>query len=79
MSGTTDTARPHTSLVVTVAFPLASVTVVAKPLLGIYKLEGETLTICFAGPGDEERPKSFNPADGSRFMKMVLKRVKKKD
>jgi uncharacterized protein (TIGR03067 family) len=51
----------------------------AKPLVGIYMVEGDTLTICFAGPGDEERPKSFEPPEGSRFMKMVLKRAKKKE
>jgi uncharacterized protein (TIGR03067 family) len=51
----------------------------AKSMAGIYMLEGDTLTICFAGPGAEERPKTFEPADGSRNIVMVLKRVKKKD
>lgn len=29
--------------------------------LGIYKLEGESLTISWSGPGEKERPREFNP------------------
>jgi uncharacterized protein (TIGR03067 family) len=47
-----------------------------SPMLGIYQLEGDTLTICLGG---EVRPKTFESPDGSRNLLLVLKRVKKKD
>jgi RNA polymerase sigma factor (sigma-70 family) len=42
---------------------------------GIYKLEGDTLTICLAGP-DEQRPTEFASKPGTKTMLMVLKREK---
>ena len=45
-------------------------------MLGIYKLEGDKLTIC-ASFEDSERPKDFKSADGPRICTFVLERVKK--
>jgi len=41
-----------------------------RPILGIYKLEGATLTICYHGP-DDERPYQFH--NRGQWM-LVLKR-----
>ncbi len=45
---------------------------------GIYKLDGDTLTICASvGRGDNERPTEFESKEGGFTMLLVLKRVKK--
>lgn len=41
---------------------------------GIYKLEGDTLTLCVS---DEEAPTKFESPEGSKNMLLVLKRAKK--
>jgi uncharacterized protein (TIGR03067 family) len=43
---------------------------------GIYKLEGDTLTICMRH-GAEERPTEFKSEEGSRAYLYVFRRVKK--
>jgi uncharacterized protein (TIGR03067 family) len=43
----------------------------------IYKIHGDTLTIC-GGILDDERPKNFEPPEGSTIMLHILKRVKPK-
>ncbi len=42
---------------------------------GIYRIDGDTLKLCFARPG-EERPKEFTTKQGSGFLFCVYKRKK---
>lgn len=44
---------------------------------GIYKIEGDTLTICISGGPDAVRPTKFESPEGARTMLMILKRAKK--
>jgi uncharacterized protein (TIGR03067 family) len=46
-----------------------------KVVKGIYKLDGDTLTICVAEPG-KDRPEAFAAKAGSGHTLMVLKRKK---
>ena len=47
-----------------------------KKQLGIYKIDGEKLTIVAAVAGSDERPKSFNVESGSQLLELVLEKAK---
>jgi uncharacterized protein (TIGR03067 family) len=46
-----------------------------KTLLGIYRLEGDEFTVCFAAPG-KERPREFTTKSGTGTFVHVWKRQK---
>jgi uncharacterized protein (TIGR03067 family) len=51
---------------------------ISKPVQAIYKLDGDTLTICYQGYYDKgKRPTEFSAAKGSDRKIYVLKREKK--
>jgi uncharacterized protein (TIGR03067 family) len=45
--------------------------------IGIYKIEGDMLTICMADKDSTDRPTKFESPDGSNIFLATLKRVKK--
>ena len=46
-----------------------------KSVLGVYELQGDTLTICFSFPGSTERPTQMGTKPGSRTRRTTYKRV----
>ncbi len=48
-----------------------------KVVQGIWKLDGDVLTICVAEPG-KDRPREFAAKEGTGHTLLVLKKVKKK-
>lgn len=45
-----------------------------KSVVGIYELKGNDLKICFAKPGEQDRPKEYVTKNGTGIMVLTLKR-----
>jgi uncharacterized protein (TIGR03067 family) len=45
--------------------------------IGIFKIDGDTLTICLADKDSTDRPTKFESPEGTNIMLITLKRVKK--
>jgi uncharacterized protein (TIGR03067 family) len=69
-------AKPHASIDLTVVDGPEEAK--GKLSKGIYKLDGEKLTLCVALPGKEDRPKDFAQVDDEAYL-FELKKEKKKD
>ena len=60
-----------------VIYPQRAGAAASRTMLGIYKIEGDTLTLCLSPGGNPERPKSFERKAGVTVL-LKLKRAKKK-
>ena len=61
----------------TIDLEIASGNDQGKKQLGIYTLKDDTLTFCFAFPGETDRPTKLESSDDSKTILLVLKHEKK--
>lgn len=50
-----------------------------KGQVGVYQVDGDTVTFCFNRPGDTARPAGVSVEAENSYILMTVKRVKKKD
>ena len=50
-----------------------------KSQVGIYKVDGDTITVCLAAPGAKDRPTEFKSTEENGHILATIKRAKKDD
>jgi uncharacterized protein (TIGR03067 family) len=50
-----------------------------KSQVGIYKMDGDTITVCLAPPGAKDRPTEFKSTEENGYILATIKRAKKDD
>jgi uncharacterized protein (TIGR03067 family) len=50
-----------------------------KTQVGIYKIDGDTITVCLAAPGAKDRPIDFKSTEENGHILATIKRAKKDD
>jgi len=50
-----------------------------KTQVGIYKIDGETITFCLNRPGEKDRPKDFKTTEDNNFLLITMKKKPKDD
>lgn len=60
----------------TIDFAITSGNDKGKDQPGIYKVDGETITICLARPGGKDRPTDFKSTEENGFILVTVKKAK---